>query len=323
MRILVKSASVAVLLVVLVGGLPGGLVGGLPGGLIDGIGEALAEQKLRFWQRVLVTRDREVEDALSHANELYQGTRRAVQDADDEALRERMLGDARGMLVYALHLQPDNQTALETMAMVQEASGRTTAALVYYKAAFRRTDRTPMSTEACVMYGVLLARTGQRARAMDVLRRCVNLNNPLELVANVSRTTGLLALSNLYAAEGRLEDAIELLVRERAERETGILAFALAVLCDKDSQLNRAFELLNYQRQMDERFTLTLARELGTHKFVPTDDHHYFTALLLEARGSLPEAREEWHHYIRSADNARFVARARQHIEAIDALLAP
>lgn len=284
--------------------------------------EALAEQKLRFWQRVLITRDREVQDALSHANELYENAQRAIQDADDEALRRRMLREARGMLAFALRLQPDNRHALERMAMVEEADGRTARALTHYQTVFQRTDLEPMSSQACVNYGLLLARSQKRARAIDVLRRCINLKNPLEMNLRSSRTTALLNLCNLYAAEGRLEDAIELLVRERVERQTGILAFALVVLLDKDQQLNRAFEQLNHQRQMDQRFTQSLARELGMHSLVPTVDYHYYTALLLEARGSLPEAREEWYHYIRSANNARFAGRARQHLEAIDALLA-
>lgn len=280
-----------------------------------------AKPEQNFWERVLITKDREIADALSHAKDLYQSAQRAVQSEDEETLRRRMLREARGMLAFALRLRPEHREVLERMAMVEEASGRVAQAIGYYEQVYARTNKDPMSGDACVRFGLLLARADQHRRAIEVLQRCMNMHAAGGPLTRALRSSGLINLSNLYAAEGQLEEAIELLERERVGRQTGILAFALVVLCDKDQQINRAFELLQYQRHMDERFVLTLIRELGAMPMVPAEDRHYFTALLLEARGSLPEAREEWHHYIRSRHGARYAERARQHLEAIDALL--
>lgn len=285
--------------------------------------ESAAEEQAPFWQRMSISNDREIQDALSQAKELYQSAQKPIQDDEDDELRIRMLREARGMLRFALGLKPDHREVLERLAMVEQAAGRLQPALTLYERVFGATDKDPMSSEACTRYGRLLARAGQRSRAIAVMRRCIRLDSVLGYYGrHIQWTAAVLNLGNLYAAEGRIEEAIALLVRERAARTTGILSFALVVLCDKDHQLNRAYELLHQHKQADERFVHNLARDLDTMEMVPAEDRHYFMALLLEARGSLPEAREEWHHYVRSGDQAHFAERARQHIEAIDALLA-
>ena len=285
---------------------------------------AFAEPPPGFWQRMAASQENELRDVLKHARQLLDSAERPILDAEDDQLRQRMLREAHGMLRFGLRQAPDNRELLELMAFVEEAAGRRESALARYRDLLERADHYRTSTHACTRYGLYLARLSQLGPARAVLGRCIGFADERQYGnGSEHRDLALLNLGNLHAAEGDLTRGIELLEREKAADNSGLLPFALVVLYDKDERLSDAYELLErLARTYDNRYPEQVARALGTAEFIPAPDRHYYTALLLEVRGSLPEAREEWHHYLRSGPQARYRERAQQHLEAVDELLA-
>lgn len=266
---------------------------------------------------------REVAEILALARQLYTNASRPMGSAADEAVRKRLLDDARGMLGYATRLMPDHMEVVALLAQVEEASGRETQALALYQKVMDSKD--PIPGDVCVRHGLLLVRVNQLEQGVQALRACVDLPVQLSLhSANSARTVALVHLANLYADQGRITAATSLLGHYTSAASPDLLAmFALAVVYDKDEQISRAWATLDTLKSQQQRIlTMTLVRSLEPLAFVPAADRHYYLALLYEAGDYLAEARQEWHNYLRNRDQSRYARRARQHIEAIDARLA-
>jgi tetratricopeptide (TPR) repeat protein len=277
-----------------------------------------------FWDRVIAQHEREVAEILAHAGQLYERAGRPVSTVEDETVRQRLLADARGMLRYAARRAPDHRGVLEMLAYVEEASGRVEQALeLYQRIAEAQPDE--ISGELCLRHGLLLARTAELDQAMKKLRACLELPGRANAFGPQSaRTAALVHLANLQAQGGRVNAATGLLAHHTSVQPADPFAlFALAVGYDKDEQISRAYEILDQLRTQHQGvLALTLSRSFDHFDFVPAADQHYYLALLYETTGHLAEAREEWHNYVRSGDEARHARRARQHIDAIDSLLA-
>jgi tetratricopeptide (TPR) repeat protein len=289
-----------------------------------GAGAAPGRAGDAFWDRVIAQHDREVAEILAQAGQLHERAGRPVITARDEAVRQRLLDDARGMLRYAARRAPDHRGVLEMLAYVEEASGRVEQALELYH---RVTEGQPdeISAESCLRHGQLLARTGAHAQAMKKLRACLELPGRMSAFGSqFSRTAALVHLANLQAQGGRVNEATSLLAHHASVQPADPFArFALAVIYDKDEQISRAYEILDQLKAQHQGvLALTLSRSFDQFDFLPAADQHYYLALLYETTGHLAEAREEWHNYVQSGDEAPHARRARQHIKAIDSLLA-
>lgn len=291
--------------------------------LFAGGSEAAAEPPLpnepNFWERMGALRHLEIRDALVHAQELYRQASVPVQTESDLRLREALLNDARGMLHYALRLEPEDMRALATLALVEEAFGHTERARELYQRVFDRQDESLLPDQACARYGMLEARLDHVERALEILVRCVRQEESL----GVFQPRAVISLSLLYASYGRMEEAIQVLER-RIEMHPGapLVDMTLVALYDKDGQINRAVALFKeLTRTRQYRLFNLLDQMMGDVPMVPPEERHYLSALILELHGALPEAREEWHHYIRSGSRAVFTQRAREHVRAIDTLL--
>jgi tetratricopeptide (TPR) repeat protein len=277
-----------------------------------------------FWDRVIAQHDHEVTEILAHAAQLHERAGRPVSTVQDEAVRQRLLADARGMLRHAARRAPDHGGVLEMLAYVEEASGHAEQALELYQRA-TAAQSGDLSSELCLRHGLLLARTGELDQATRKLRDCLELPGQTSWLGSQSaRTKALVHLASLQVRHGRVSAATGLLAHHTSTQPADPFAlFSLAVIYDKDEQITLAYELLDRLRSRHQGvLALTLSRSFDRFEFLPAADQHYYLALLYETTGHLAEAREEWHNYIRSGDEAGHVRRARQHLEAIDALLA-
>lgn len=293
-----------------------------PGGLRAQPDPSSADHS-RLWQDATRWYDREVELILKHARALHESASRAVRSVRDEEVRERLLADARGMLRHAHRLVPDHPEVIELLAYVEEDSGRTDAALALYRRYWEVPNKN-ISGRLCVRHGLLLARLNRSQPALRRLRACLDMETTVRAQRTYShRVYAAVHLGNLHLDRGRVQAALDVLIPGADERPPEpVVIFALAVAFDKDEQLARAYKTLERLDLDNKDIVLSLVGYLDDMDFVPAADRHYFRALLYEAAGYLAEARQEWHNYVRSGKRARFARRARQHIKAIDALLA-
>jgi hypothetical protein len=98
-----------------------------------------------------------------------------------------------------------------------------------------------------------------------------------------------------------------------------MVAFALAVLYDRDEQRANAFTVLDQmQASLNSLYTAQVQQQLNRFAFVPGEDQHYYLALFYESMGEYTEARAEWSLYAASGDTP-WRARALSHIAEIDA----
>ncbi|MCG8418501.1 MAG: hypothetical protein MJE77_11215 [Proteobacteria bacterium] len=285
-------------------------------------GQKPSEQSL--WQRLATPHAQEIQVILTHGRTLYERALGPTYHPDDEDLRRRLLADAHGMLRHARKLAPHNLEVIELLAYVDDASGNVGDALTGYRTyvAGKKADRIPLGL--CLKFGALLARAEQSAEAIDRLRQCADVPLPLrDEDSRQKQSQALLLLSMLYIHSDQIDEGIDVLLRRSESMSDSTVYFALAVAYDKDEQVTRAYEILDRKlgAMAEDLIFSTVAERLLEQTFAPAVERHYYFALLYESRGLFPEARHEWHTYVRSGERARFRKRAQKHIRAIDDLV--
>jgi tetratricopeptide (TPR) repeat protein len=236
--------------------------------------------------------------------------------------RLRFYREVYGMLRYARKLVPDNRDVLELLGRAADELGKTREALDALHAAVDLAGMENAGIEATGRLGIIYMRLGKLDDAIRYLRAAqLHVNPGQPLTAHV-----LLHLSNAFAARGQMTEAIDALASNIPAQlhaytnELALVGFALAVQYDRDEQRASAFEVLDRMKNvMQGQLAATLQNVLAGMRFAPAEDRHYFYGLLYEAEGHYTEARAEWALYA-SAGNARYRARALEHIKAIDAL---
>jgi len=246
----------------------------------------------------------------------YSGAYRPVH----AARRQALLRDAVGMLAYAEKLDPEHLEVARALAIATDELGdpRARPRLEHFFALAADHDHGP----ARVRLGRWYAATKHYRRAIDELRVAAGATS----ASSPAHREALLLLACLYMHTDQLPDAIALLAASELSPTLSpidaTLRFALAVAYDRAGQISMAHETLRALSAAHPDALVRVLRDASGRPlvFVPPSDRAYFAALQFEALGYLIDARTEWQHYLAWPD-ARYKARARNHIQTIDALL--
>lgn len=239
--------------------------------------------------------------------------------ATDE--RARFYRDAYNLCAYARKLAPENLAALAAFARAADELGKTTEALQALQLSVRLTGADKASLDVAARLGAIQLRLGD----LDAAVRWLRLAQQPGVVGTLEQAHALVHLANALTARGELAAAIFTLSNALPDRATGIatpaatiVAFALAVLYDRDEQRAEAFAIFEQlQAAATMMFEPQLQFALAQLPFAPAEDVHYYRALLYEVQGNYIEARAEWTHYAASFPPYR--GRALDHVAAIDA----
>ncbi|HWU90977.1 MAG TPA: hypothetical protein VN253_27115, partial [Kofleriaceae bacterium] len=271
-----------------------------------------------------------------HADEvrtLVAKARRSMRRADDALAgdaewavdaRARFYRDAYHLAAHARALSPEHLDALAVLARAADELGKTTEALAALELCARLAGPDQAPVEVTGRLGAIYLRRGDPERAIRWLRRA---QGPLSsLGGGRDQAHALVHLAGALAARGDTGGAAQVLLDALPERATGqlspeaaLLAFALAVVYDRDEQRAAAFEVLDHlQSTLTGQYREVIQAGLARVPFAPAEDLHYFRALLYESEGHGAEARAEWALYAAAGDPP-FRGRALDHVAAIDA----
>ena len=237
--------------------------------------------------------------------------------------RARFYRDAYHLAAHARRLAPEHREALAVFARAADELGMTSEAIRALELSVHLSGPDQAPVEITSRLGALYLRLGDRDRAIPWLRRA---QGPLAGAGGLDQAHALVHLAGALAARGDPGAAAHALVNAlppgplgQLSHEATLVAFALAVLHDREEQRASAFDVLDHLRttltaQYHEHVQISLARM----PFAPPEDLHYFRALLYESQGHYVEARAEWALYAAAGDPP-YRGRALDHIAAIDA----
>jgi tetratricopeptide (TPR) repeat protein len=276
-----------------------------------------------FWAQLIDPYAEEVRVAVQMARQnLMQAVGYAPYfDAVSVDHRDRLLADAWGMLQYARKLSPDDPGLLLALGIAADELGHTGEARRALERYLEVEVPERLQSEGHMRLGVLYARLGEWDRAVSQLK--VALSRPLTYP--LTHAEVLFSLASVYMNQGRLAEAIDVLVHEPSQQLQvhGLVQLTLAVAYDRDEQLTQAYDVLDRLLSIatqEQIVQFLIDQSAANAVFTPAADRFYFRALVYEAAGFMGEARAEWQHYAASA-GARYRSRALAHVAAIDALL--
>ncbi len=233
--------------------------------------------------------------------------------------REAFFRDAYHLLREARRLSPENTEVLALLGHAADEIGKTREAIDALETCVRLVGADRASAEVTGRLGALELRRGHRDAAIRWLRYAQGTSS---LMGNGE---WLVYLATALSERGELAAATEVLSRVMPSSipyfnpEAALVAFALAVLYDRDEQRAAAFTTLDkMQASLSQMYATQLQQQLVRFRFVPGEDQHYYLALFYESLGEYIEARAEWALYAASGDTP-WRARALDHIAAIDA----
>ena len=289
-----------------------------------GVARAQGEPGPSFWAGVAHPHAAEVARLRARARDLRQQAMMR-SDPHQTPLRERMLEDALAALQRAEALDPrDPALARELADVAFEASEYRVAAAAFLH--LRELSPSAQDPEVALRLGVALAQDGRLEDAQAVLEQAQGW-----APGSSSQVALLWALAYVDMAEGRLDDAIDVYLREQAllvSQGGGgdpQALLGLAIAYDRDEQIGRALEVLDQVKQVDGSLSFlwqsSVLAPTSVLFYAPPADRHYWFATAYEALGQLPEAAAEWRGYIESASPA-YRRRAEEHLRQVEDELA-
>ena len=276
-----------------------------------------------LWRRITDPNADEVRDLVAKA-------RLSMRRADDALAgdaewavdaRARFYRDAYHLAAYARRLAPEHLEAISVFARAADELGKTAEALAALELSARLSGPDKVPVEVTAHLGALYLRLGDADRAIPWLRRAQG-----PLTGARDQAHALVLLAGALAARGETGDAVHVLLGALPQRavvqlsyEATLVAFALAVLYDRDEQRASAFDVLDHLRStLATAYREQVQVGLARMPFAPPEDLHYFRALLHESEGHYVEARAEWALYAAAGDPP-YRGRALDHVAAIDA----
>jgi tetratricopeptide (TPR) repeat protein len=237
--------------------------------------------------------------------------------------RARFYRDAYHLAAYARTRAPEHLDALAVFARAADELGKTSEALAALEQYTKLAGPDAAPAEVTGRLGAIYLRRGDTERAIRWLRRA---QGPLSALGGRDQAHAIVLLAGALAARGDTGAAVHALLDALPERaivqlspEAVLVAFALAVVYDRDEQRSAAFEVLDLlQTTLGATYRELVQIALARMAFVPAEDLHYFRALLYESQGHAAEARAEWALYAAAGDPP-FRGRALDHIAALDA----
>jgi tetratricopeptide (TPR) repeat protein len=275
-----------------------------------------------FWREITEPHKEEINVILFKAMQaIVQADATLVADYDSSGEgRMRILRDVNGMLRYARRLAPDNLEVLRMYAQTSDAIGKTRQAIDALHAAIDLVGPDRAGPEITGRLGEIYLRIGEVDDAIRYLRIA---EGP---IVPGSPITGqvLVHLATALAQKGLTSDAIEVLASALPtsvayySNEMQVVAFALAVMYDRDEQRGLAFETLDKMHgALQDQMGSSVQAALASLRFAAPDDRQYYYGLLYEAVDNYPEARAEFALYAAAGD-LPYRRRALDHVAAID-----
>jgi tetratricopeptide (TPR) repeat protein len=284
-----------------------------------------------FWEKAIEPHAADVRTVLEKANLIIQQIPYFNDSDPSGQTRQRAVEDGIGMLRYARRLAPLNTDVLLNLGVLADEGGQAELSLAAFASFVEQTeDQSKVPSEVYMRLGRIHARLRDHNQAIRQLRKALAASTSTGSYSSFQYSQGhaRVALSSALAAVGRLADAIDTLKTYLATTqyygdEASIqVGFALAVAYDRDEQRSNAFDMLDLLINASQGSYGMMAYNALAHlSFTPSIDRHYFSALLYESLGYLPEARTEWSAYARGGEEAWFRDRALDHVAAIDILL--
>ena len=283
--------------------------------------EAAPDQSGDFWREVVEPNGDRVRALLDKARQSLGSIENGYMGDSDWAVDQRMklYRDAYNLMKHARKLSPDNTDVLALLGRTADELGKTRESIEALEACVKLLGPDRAGAEVTGRLGSIYLRLGERDTAIRWLRYA---QGPL----HAQNTHALVHLANAFAARGEISAAVDTLLAVMPQsfnmynymNEGTIVAFALALIYDRDEQRGAAFEVLEkMQSQMQTAYAQTVSNDIAKLRFAPPEDQHYYQALLYESVGHYIEARAEWALYAASTDSP-WRARALDHIAAID-----
>lgn len=280
---------------------------------------AAAPDAGNFWREVIEPHADEVQVLLRNARHTMREPDNALMTDSDWAVeqRQKFFVDAYNLLRYARKLSPNNVEVLAMFARAADELGKTREAIEALETCIRVTGPDKAGAEVTGRLGAIYLRLGERDTAIRWLRYA---QGPL----TSDSAPATVHLANALAARGEVGKALDTLHNALPptafgyQPDAALVAFALAVLYDRDEQLAAAFEILDrMQASLQQGYAMVLHNELAKLRYAPAEDEHYYLALFYESLGHYVEARAQWALYAASGESP-WRARALAHIAAID-----
>jgi len=270
------------------------------------------------WQRTLEPHGIVVKKLVAKAREAMSRADRGMDLDGAVDQRTSFFVDAFHILRVVCKLSPDNLEALGLFAQAADEIGKTREAKRALEHVIALVGPDKATNDVVGRLGAIELRLGHRDAAIRWLRYTQNA-----LIQNNSEW--LIYLSTALAERGEITPAVDVLQRmvpasiPYFNDDVALVAFALAVLYDRDEQRSAAFNVLDHmQGSLNQMYASRLQQHLGRFRFVPAADYHYYMGLFYESLGEYIEARAEWALYAASGDSP-WRARALDHVAAIDA----
>lgn len=272
-----------------------------------------------LWQRAIDPNGLVVHKLLAKAREAIARPERGMEGESIADQRRPFYVAAYNILREARQLSPRNTEVLSLLGQMADELGKTREAIEVLEAcvAIDGPDRAPADVTGRL--GSLELRLGHTDAAIRWLRYAQATTSVMGSVE------WLVYLATALAQRGEITAATEVLNRvvpasiPYFNPEASMVAFALAVLYDRDEQRSNAFEILDrMQGSLNQMYASSLQQQLQQFRYVPGEDQHYYLALFYESLGEYTEARVEWALYAASGDSP-WRARALDHLAAIDA----
>jgi tetratricopeptide (TPR) repeat protein len=270
-----------------------------------------------FWRELVDPHADQIKRILESARQRMSYANGEMYGEVEVGHRIRVYRDVYGMLSYARKLSPENLEVLALLGVAADEIGKTRQALDALHAYLKITGEAKASAEVTGRLGLIAMRMGDLDGAIRYFR--------LAQAGSPSAQTTV-HLANALVVRGQMSEAIDVLAnalpasRQYYNNDMTLIAFALAVIYDRDEQRGAAFEVLDKMRtQQAQSFGAQVQIVLSQMRYAPPEDRHYYQALLYEVLDAYTEARAEWAIYAASGD-LPWRARALDHIAAIDKL---
>lgn len=274
-----------------------------------------------FWRDVVEPHSEEVRRITQNARNAMKIADDALQTDAEWAVEQRMryFHDAYAMLQYARKLAPENTDVLALLGRAADEVGKTRQAIEALEACANVLGPDKTGADVLGRLGMIYLRLGESDAAIRWLRLAQGPLRP-------DTAQPLVHLANALAARGEVTAAVDTLTNAMPTQSMGfysqeltLATFTLAMIYDRDEQRSAAFEILDRMKTtLQQAFGTQVQSSLALMRYAPSEDQHYYLALLYEVMDQYVEARAQWALYAASGDSP-WRARALDHIRAIDA----
>lgn len=272
-----------------------------------------------LWERAIDPGGAVAHTLLEKAREAINRPERGMESEWAVDQRATFYRVAYNILREARRLSPNHAEVLALYGQVADELGKTREAIDALEAAVKLEGPDKANVDVTGRLGALELRLGNTDAAIRWLRYA---QAGTSLMGNVE---WIVYLATALAQRGEILAATETLDRVMPASipyfnpEAAMVAFALAVLYDRDEQRGNAFTVLDrMQGNLNSMYATQLQQQLLRFEFIPGEDRNYYLGLFYESLGDYTEARAAWSLYAASGDTP-WRARALDHVTAIDA----